>query len=84
MYLNKFKEECYRGRSLKKANSEAAKRAVLPTLDLHVALIAIGVACYLFGGVIMKAFAVASVLGGLFSLIINHRLLPQLPQWDYA
>ena len=63
VYLNKFKEECYRGRTLKKANSEAAKRAVLPTIDLHVALIVIGVACYLFGGAIMKAFAVASVLG---------------------
>ena len=71
IYLNKLKEECYRGRSLKKANSEAAKRAVLPTLDLHVALIAIGVACYLFGGAIMKAFALASVLGGLFSLVLN-------------
>ena len=71
IYLNKFKEECYRGRSIKKANSEGAKRALLPTIDLHVVLIAIGVACYLFGGALMKAFALASVLGGLFSLVIN-------------
>ena len=71
IYLNKLKEECYRGRSLKKANTEAAKRAVLPTVDLHVALIAIGIACYLLGGALMKAFAVSSILGGLVSLLIN-------------
>ena len=71
VYLNKFKEECYRGRSLKKANSEAGKRALLPTIDLHVALIVIGIACYLLGGSIMKAFAVSAVLGGLVSLVIN-------------
>ena len=71
IYLNKFKDECYRGRSLKKANSEAAKKAVLPTVDVHFALIAIGVVCYLLGSAIMKSFAVATVLGGLVSLVLN-------------
>ena len=71
IYLNKFKEECYRGRTLKKANSEAMKRALLPTVDIHVALIAVGVACYLLGGALMKAFAVTSILGGLSSLVLN-------------
>ena len=71
VYLNKFKEECYRGRSIKKANAEAAKRAVLPTVDLHVVLVAMGVACYLLGGAIMKSFAVSAVLGGLVSLVLN-------------
>ena len=71
IYLNKLKEECYRGRSLKKANSEAAKKALLPTLDVHVVLVATGIASYLLGGVIMKAFALATILGGLVSLVIN-------------
>ena len=71
VYLNKFKEECYRGRSLKKANAEGAKRAVLPVVDLHVVLVAIGVATYLLGGAIMKSFAVAAILGGLVSLVLN-------------
>ena len=71
IYLNKLKDECYRGRSLKKANSEAAKKALLPTLDVHVAIVALGVSCYIFGGVIMKAFALATVLGGLVSLVLN-------------
>ena len=71
IYLNKLKEECYRGRSLKKANSEAAKKALLPTIDVHVVLVAAGVASYLLGGVIMKGFALATVLGGLVSLVLN-------------
>ena len=71
IYLNKLKEECYRGRSLKKANSEAAKKALLPTVDVHVVLVATGVAAYLLGGVIMKAFALATILGGLVSLVLN-------------
>ena len=71
IYLNKFKEECYRGRTLKKANAEAAKKALLPTVDLHVVLVAIGVACYLLGGVMMKSFAVVSILGGIASLLVN-------------
>ena len=71
VYLNKFKEEGYRGRSLKKANAEGAKKAVLPIVDLHVVLIALGVACYLLGGAIMKSFAVSAVLGGLVSLVLN-------------
>ena len=71
IYLNKFKEECYRGRTLKKANQEAGKKSVLPIVDLHVVLVAMGVACYLLGGVIMKSFAVVTILGGLVSLLLN-------------
>ena len=71
IYLTKLKEECYRGRTLKKANAEAAKKALLPTVDLHVVLVAMGVACYLLGGVIMKSFAVVSILGGIVSLLLN-------------
>ena len=71
IYLNKLKEECYRGRSLKKANSEAAKKALLPTVDIHVVLVAVGVACYLLGGPLMKGFALCTILGGLVSLVLN-------------
>ena len=71
IYLNKFKEECYRGRSLKKANAEAMKKALLPTVDIHVILVAAGIGAYALGGPLMKAFALATILGGVASLIIN-------------
>ncbi len=71
IYLNKFKEECYRGRSLRKANAEAAKKALLPTIDVHVVLVAIGIGAYALGGPLMKGLALATILGGVVSLILN-------------
>lgn len=71
VYLNKIKEEAYRGRSLKKANSEAGKKSLLPILDINVVLIVLGVFAYVFGGALMRSFAVISVIGGLASLVLN-------------
>ena len=76
----KFKEECYRGRSLKKANSEAAKKSMLPIVDVHVAIIAVGIFSYLIGGAIMRGFSIVTVLGGLVSLISNLVVL-RLMNW---
>lgn len=78
IYCNKLKEEAYRGRSLKKANQEAAKKSLFPIIDINVAIIAVGAFAYLFGGVFMKSFAAATVLGGIISLLANlilHRIL---------
>ena len=71
VYLTKLKDESYRGRSLKKANSEAAKKSLLPILDINVVLIILGVFAYIFGGALMRSFAVISVIGGLASLVLN-------------
>ena len=75
IYLTKLKDEAYRGRSLKKANSEAAKKSLLPILDVNVVLIIIGVFAYIFGGALMRSFAIISVIGGLASLILNLLVL---------
>ena len=75
LYFNKLKEEAYKGRSLKKANTEAAKKSLLPTVDVNVVVIVIGAVMYLLGPVLFKAFAAATVLGGLVSLILNTTLL---------
>ncbi len=75
IYLTKLKDEAYRGRSLKKANSEAAKKSLLPILDVNVVLIIIGVFAYIFGGALMRSFAVISVIGGLASLLLNLLVL---------
>ena len=71
LLLNKIKEEAYRGRTLKKANAEASKKALLPTLDIHVVLIIIGVFSYILGGAAMRTFAAITVLGGVASLILS-------------
>lgn len=69
--LTKLKEEAYRGRSLKKANSESTKKALLPIVDINVVLIIMGIFAYIFGGALMRTFAIISVIGGLASLILN-------------
>lgn len=71
LYLNKFKEEAYRGRSIKKANTEASKKSTLVVTDIHVALIILGAFNYLIGGAALKSFAFVAVLGGIASLILN-------------
>ena len=75
LYASRLKEESYKGRTLKKANSEAAKKALLPTLDIHLGLIFIGAFVYLLGGSLMRSFALISVVGGLASLVLNLLLL---------
>ena len=75
IYASKLKDESYKGRTLKKANAEAAKKALLPTLDIHVALVFIGAFVYLLGGTLMRSFALISVIGGLVSLVLNLLLL---------
>lgn len=71
IYFTKLKEEAYRGRSLKKANTEASKKSLLPIVDANVVLIVIGAFAYLLGGTLMSGFAAVTVLGGLISLILN-------------
>ena len=73
--LCKIKDEAYRGRSLKKANLEGGKKALLPILDVHVALIVIGVFAYILGGSAMRTFAAITVLGGVASVILNTLFL---------
>jgi len=74
IYFTKFKEECYRGRSLKKAHSDAFKKATLPMIDVSIIVPIIGIFCYIFGGVLLRSFSVICVLGGLCGLLLNFTL----------
>lgn len=71
VYLSKLKDEAYKGRSLKKANSEASKKSTLPIVDINVVTMIAGAIAYLLGGALMKSFAAVTVIGGLVSLILN-------------
>lgn len=75
IYFTKLKEECYKGRTLKKANTEASKRSLLPIIDINVILMIFGAFIYLFGGKLLMGFASTTVLGGLLSLILNTLVL---------
>jgi len=74
IYLTKFKDECYRGRSIRKAHSDGFKKATLPMIDVSIIAPVIGIFCYIFGGVILRSFSVICVLGGLCGLLLNFTL----------
>ena len=71
VYCTKLKNEIYHGRTLKKGNSEAARKSLWLTVDFHIVLVIIGVFSYLFGGTLMRTFALISVVGGIASLLIS-------------
>ena len=71
IYMHKFKEDTYKGHTIKKANAEASKKSLLPIVDIHIVSIVIGVMCYLLGGDAMRSFSAILGIGSLISLIIS-------------
>lgn len=71
IYMAKLKSESYRGRSLKKANTEASKKSLLPIIDVNIVVIVFGVFAYIFGGPVFRAFGAITVIGGLCSILLN-------------
>ena len=71
IYLNKIKEDAYKGHTLKKANTEASKKSLLPIIDIHVVTLVIGVMCYLLGGATLRSFAAILGIGSVISVLIN-------------
>lgn len=71
IYANRFKEEVYKGRSIKKANQEASKRSNLVTLDASVILAFTGLMMYALGGTALKPLGVVLFFGAVFGLLMN-------------
>lgn len=80
IYHYKFKEEVYRGRTLKKANSEAAGRSNVVVLDLSIITFLVGIGTYFFGGGALSAFATMLMIGGLVN-IVTGLFLPKILGW---
>ena len=70
-YANRFKEEVYKGRSLKKANQEASKKSNLITVDVSVIMAFTGLMMYALGGTALKPMGVVLFFGAVFSLLMN-------------
>lgn len=80
-YVNRFKEEVYKGRTIKKANQEAARRTNLIIADAAFVSVFSGLMMYALGGSALKPMGVILFFGGVFSLIANllvFRLLMHL------
>ncbi len=71
LYANRFKEEVYKGRSLKKANQEASKKITMPTIDLTILFAVAGLLCYFVGGTYVMSSGVVLFFGGVFLLLVT-------------
>ncbi len=71
LQLTKFKEEVYRGRNFKKANTEAAKAMTVPSIDIAVILVLVGVLSYIIGGSLVASFGTMLVIGAVIGLVVN-------------
>ena len=78
IYLNKLKEDAYRGHTLKKANTEASKKSLLPIIDINFIAIVIGLMSYLLGGSALHSFGAILTFGGIVSIILNTIVLKGL------
>lgn len=71
IYNTKLKDEVYKGRTLKKANSEASRKSTLPILDVHFVSLIVGLMIYLLGGQALHTFSSVLILGTLVSAILS-------------
>ena len=71
IYFNKLKEDTYRGHTLKKANTEASKKSLLPILDIHFVALIIGLMTYALGGAALHSFSSILVVGTFISALVN-------------
>ena len=70
-YVNRFKEEVYKGRTIKKANQEASKKTNLLNIDSGVILAFSGLMMYALGGTALKPLGVVLFFGAVFTLLMN-------------
>ena len=70
-YNSRLRDELYKGRTLRKANQEAAKKAIWPTVDASVVSIIIGLFLYLLAGDMVAKMGVVLVIGGFVSVLMN-------------
>ncbi len=71
LYCNKLKEEVYKGRSLRKSHQEAAKKIILPTIDVNVVASFAGLMIYFIAGNSFKSLGIVLFFGGIVSLVMT-------------
>ncbi len=70
-YYSKIKEELYKGRSLKKAESEAGKKALWPILDAGIVAIVIGLCVYGFIPGTVGKLGLSLIWTAAFGTVLN-------------
>ncbi|MCR5079206.1 MAG: hypothetical protein K6B65_04760 [Bacilli bacterium] len=80
---SRVKVELYRGRTLKKANQEAAKKSLWPILDAGIITTVTGICVYFLGGVVASKAGVMLAIGGIVSILVNL-IVTRFLMWELA
>ena len=80
LYMNKLKDEIYKGRALRKANQEAMKKISLPSIDFAVIYAFSGLMVYFLGGNALKPLGIMLFFGAIITLLVTM-LLFRLSMW---
>ncbi len=72
LYMNKLKDEVYKGRALRKAHQEAMKKITLPSIDVAVIGAFSGLMIYLLGGNALKSLGILLFFGSIIGLLMVH------------
>mgnify|MGYP003290307693 CR=1 FL=1 len=70
-YVTKFKEEVYKGRPIRKANTEAGKKMNLMSIDVGVISMFLGLMLYVIGGTALQPMGLVVFFAGLVGLVMN-------------
>lgn len=71
IYAHYFKQEVYKGRTLKKANQEATKKLNLISIDVAVPTFVVGLFLYFIGGSALKPLGIMLFFGAVIALVMN-------------
>lgn len=83
LYMHRFRDEVYKGRSMKKAHQEAMRRSNLVVLDASVVVAVSGLLFYLLGGEALKSFGVIAFFGSIITLIL-FQIVYRILNWLLA
>lgn len=80
LYMHRLKDEVYKGRSLRKANQEAMRRLVMPSIDVAVVLAFSGLMIYLLGGHALKPLGIMLFFGAVMGLLM-FQIIFRINMW---
>ncbi|MCF0116600.1 MAG: hypothetical protein HUJ61_00960 [Bacilli bacterium] len=76
--FEKVKDEAYKGRTLKKANSEGNKRATLIIVDMSIVIMCLSIFSFFIGGGIIKQVAmmfIGAALANITVVLLSNKFL---------
>ena len=74
LFYHYFKTEVYKGRNFKKSTQEASKKTTMPTVDVSVLSLILGLFTFYLGGTMLRSLGIILMIGAFVNAIVNLTL----------